>query len=207
MDRAGGEPPGIAGTLRTVLSRAEAGGLTVAGLRDAFAERAFGLLLLLLNLPNVIFAPPVLAGIAAVPTLVFGLQMMAGHSRPWLPKGLLDKPVAVPALRRVVERAAPWLDRLEGLGRPRLPWAAGPAAIRVFGLFAVLASVIVLIPIPGTNVLPALSLVILAVALIRRDGLLVLLGAGIGVAGLLVAIAAAGIAVELVRWAYAWVAG
>jgi hypothetical protein len=56
--------------------------------------------------------------------------------------------------------------------------------------------------VPGTNVLPALSLVLLSLGLLRRDGLLFLLGVGLGLAGVLVASAAAGLAVELLRWAW-----
>ena len=40
-----------------------------------------------------------------------------------------------------------------------------------------------LVPVPGTNVLPALALVVLNVALARRDGLLFLVGVAIGLAG------------------------
>ncbi len=63
-----------------------------------------------------------------------------------------------------------------------------------------MAALIVLVPIPGTNVLPALSLVTMAVASIRRDGLLFLVGLALGVAGLALVVAAMGLAVEALRW-------
>jgi hypothetical protein len=193
-------PPSIAATFRAVLSKADEGEVTVAGLLDAFGERAFGLLLILLNLPNVVFAPPVLAGIAAVPTAFFGGQLLLGQRRPWLPPPLLERPVAVAGLRRVLAVAGPWLDRLEALGRPRLAWATGSGALRALGLFSLLAALIVLLPVPGTNVLPALALVVMAVGVMRRDGALALGGALLGIAGVLVALVAAGLAVEAVRW-------
>jgi hypothetical protein len=59
----------------------------------------------------------------------------------------------------------------------------------------------VVLPVPGTNVLPAFSLVLLSLGLMRRDGALYLLGLGLGIAGVLLAAAAAGLAVELLRWA------
>jgi hypothetical protein len=77
-------------------------------------------------------------------------------------------------------------------------------ALRVFGLFAILAALIVLLPVPGTNVLPALSLVVMTVAFARRDGLLFLAGVAVAIAGALVALLAAGIAVEAVRYLWAW---
>lgn len=187
----------IAKTIAAAL--VETPSISVGALVRAGGDRAFALLLILLNLPNVIFAPPVLAGIAAVPTAVFGVQMLIGRSELWLPDTVLAQSVSVPALRRLLDRTGPWLDRLEALGRPRMPIATGAGARRVFGLFAVLAAGIVLLPVPGTNVLPALALVVMAVGTLRRDGVLFLSGVGIGALGVLVAGAAAGIAVELLR--------
>ena len=197
------DPPRVAETLRTVLARADRAEITAGTLVESFGTGAFGLLLILLNLPNVVFAPPVLAGIAAVPTAVFGAQLLLGQARPWLPAALLNRPVAAPALGRVLSIAGPWLDRLEAIGRPRLGWAAGWGALRLLGLVSLVAALVVLIPVPGTNVLPSLSIVTIAVAILRRDGLLVLLGAGLGVVGLLVALLAAGLLVEAVRWLWA----
>jgi hypothetical protein len=195
------DAPGLAETLRLALASGRP--VTARLLLEAFGERSFGLLLSLINLPNVVFAPPALAGIAAVPTAALGFQMLLGRDRPWLPAALLDRPVAADPLTRLLRRAGPWLDRLDALGRPRLAGAAGPLAIRVFGGFALAAALIVLVPVPGTNVLPALALVVMNVALARRDGLLFVAGVAIGLAGIAVAAAAAGLAVELVRWAVA----
>jgi hypothetical protein len=133
---------------------------------------------------------------------VFGAQLLIGQSRPWLPAGLLRQPIATGALARVLALSGPGLDRLEGFGRPRLAWAAGPAALRLLGFFALLCALIVLIPVPGTNVLPALSLVVIAIGIMRRDGVLVLFGAALGIVGCVVALVAAGLAIELVRWAW-----
>ena len=194
-------PASLVDTLGPVLGN---GQVTVRTLLEAFGDRAFGLFLTLLNLPSVFFAPPALAAVSVVPTALLGGQMVLGRTQPWLPAALLDRAVSPEPLRRVLARAGPWLARLEALGRPRLPWAAGGMALRVFGLFAILAALIVLLPVPGTNVLPALSLVVMTVAFARRDGLLFLAGIVVAIAGALVALLAAGIAVEAVRYLWAW---
>jgi hypothetical protein len=176
--------------------------VTIGRLAEAAGERAFALLLILLSLPNAIFAPPVLAGIVAVPMAILGVQMVVGRSEIRLPDAIGGRPVATFGLHRLLGRAGPWLDRLEAFGRPRLTFAAGAAARRVLGAYAIAAALIVLLPVPGTNVLPALALVVMAAGTLRRDGLLFLAGAGLGAAGILMAAAAAGLAVELVRWAW-----
>lgn len=187
----------VARTLAEALSHEN---VTVGALVRATGERAFPLLLILLSLPNAVFAPPVLAGIAAVPTAVFGWQLVLGRTELWLPQGVLERPVSAAALRKLLDRAGPPLDRLEAFGRPRLEWAAGDAARRVLGLFALVAALIVLLPVPGTNVLPALGLVVMAVATLRRDGVMVLAGVAVSVLGIVVAAAATGAAIGIIGW-------
>jgi hypothetical protein len=193
-------PPGVAETLRGVLAQTDEGQITAGTLIESFGSAGFGLLLILLNLPNVVFAPPALAGIAAVPTGILGAQLLLGHSRPWLPVALLRRSIAAGAVRRVLALSGRGLERLETIGRPRLEWAAGPWATRLLGLFSLVSALIVLLPVPGTNVLPSLSIVVIATAVMRRDGLLVLVGATVGLAGVLVALLAAGLLVGVVRW-------
>jgi hypothetical protein len=192
-------PASVADTLREALARAETGTFTFADLVAAGGERAFVLLLILMNLPNVIFAPPVIAGVVAVPTLAFGVQLMLGRGGPTLPPWVLRQPVAVMPLRKVLDLTGPALRRAEGLGRPRLPLMSRHAP-RLLGLFAAIAGLIILLPIPGTNVLPALSVVALGIGALRRDGILTLLGVGLGCLGVAVTILAAGLLIELVRW-------
>jgi hypothetical protein len=194
------EPPSIADRLKDTLAQADPDTFTFADLLEAGGDKAFVLLLVLMNLPNVIFAPPIVAGAVAVPTTVFGAQLMLGHARPKLPAWLLRQKVAIRALQRVLDASGSWLRRLERSGRPRLT-ALGDLAPRLLGFFAVLGGFIILLPIPGTNVLPALGIVVLGIGALRRDGLMTLIGAGIGLLGVLATVLAAGLVVELVRWA------
>ena len=86
----------------------------------------------------------------------------------------------------------------------------GPVRTVYFAILlthTVLAALIVLLPVPGTNVLPALALVVLTVGVARRDGVLFLCGVAIGLAGVLVALVAAGLAVELVRFLWDRIVG
>jgi hypothetical protein len=198
----GPEAFSVADALGAALDRAETDALPLGGILDAFGERAFGLMLILLSLPNCLLAPPVVATVTAGPIGFLGVQMLAGRRRPWLPDAMRRWSLPVPALRRVLAAAGRRLRRVEAFGRPRAPAAIGPAAERLAGLFALLAALIVLLPVPGTNVLPAFSLVLLSLGLMRRDGALYLLGLGLGIAGVLLAAAAAGLAVELLRWAW-----
>jgi len=86
---------------------------------------------------------------------------------------------------------SPWLARLEKLVRPRLPqvlqhWAA--AALT--GLLLVLLGLLLSLPIPFTNYLFGALLLLFALALLERDGALMLVAwlagaASVAVFGLL----------------------
>ena len=202
--RAGRKPPAVetqsvADVLRAVVERAEGDTIALGEIVTAFGERAFGFMLILFSLPNCVPAPPGLAGIVGTPVLLFGLQMMLGQRRPWLPQWLLRRTVSVATFRRLVDMAEPRLRRVEAFCKPRLTWLFGPAGDRLIGLFAVLVAVSVLIPFPGTNFPPSIALIIVSIAVMAEDGVLLLAGLAIGLAGLLYTAAGTGTAFHLIR--------
>jgi hypothetical protein len=174
--------------------------VTVRKVLASFGREALTLLVVLLLLPNAFFAPPVLAGISVGPVALFGVQLLFDRKEPWLPQGLLDKAIPKAAIERLMVRAGPVLDRLEARSRARLPIMTGSIGRRVFGLFAVLAAAIVILPVPGTNVLPAIGITLMGIGLIARDGLLVVIGILCSIAGLAVAVAAAGLVLQAIAW-------
>jgi hypothetical protein len=185
--------------LRGVIERAQGESITIGEIIAAFGERAFGFVLILFSLPNCVPAPPGLAGIVGTPVLIFGLQMMLGHKRPWLPGFVLRRSVSVAKFRRLIDIAEPRLRKLEAFCKPRLVGLFGPLGDRAVGLFAVLVAVSVLIPFPGTNSPPSIALVIASIAVMEEDGYLLLAGYLIGLAGLTYTVAVTGTAIHLVQ--------
>ena len=77
---------------------------------------------------------------------------------------------------RFCNRITPWLARLEHLIRPRLQVLAGNPVARSFtGLLLVALGILLALPIPMTNYLFAGVLLLYALALLERDGALLLL--------------------------------
>jgi hypothetical protein len=147
-------------------------------------DRAFGLLLLLFALPNCIPAPPAVGSILGLPLIFFGIQMLRGQ-RPWLPGFIADRRVKRTDLMRIVDLATPRLRWLERIVRPRLPWAVSSFAERVIGLHVLLLAISIAMPVPLTNLVPAIGTAVMALGLIERDGRAVLAGAVIGTLGLI----------------------
>ncbi|MEL6451337.1 MAG: exopolysaccharide biosynthesis protein [Pseudomonadota bacterium] len=151
----------------------------VLGQLDA---RAFGLFLLILALPCCI---PFLYGlpqIVALPLMFISAQILLGRRTPWLPGPLSARQMSSQGLETLSRRSAPWLKRIEAVSRPRLRALTQNPIDRIVGLGLVVFSASILVPLPGTNTVPGLAVVIIAMGLLQRDGILVLLGSLLGTA-------------------------
>jgi hypothetical protein len=145
-------------------------------------EQAFGLFLLILALPCCI---PFLYGIpqvVALPLMFVSAQILFGRRTPWLPDRLSAREVTTEGLSSLAARAEPWLRRVEAFSRPRLSALTHAPADRFVGLALVLFSMSILVPLPSTNTVPGFAVVIVAMGLLQRDGVLVILGTFIGTA-------------------------
>ena len=80
---------------------------------------------------------------------------------------------------QLVRRIAPWLQRGERMLRPRLSWLARPPMEWLIGAVCLLLAIVLTLPIPLGNILPALAISVLALAILERDGLWVLYGLGL----------------------------
>lgn len=156
--------------------------VTLEWILDQLRERAFGLFLLVLALPCCI---PFLYGlpqVVALPLMLISAQMVFGRTSPWLPDRLGKRTVSAEGLHNLANRAGPWLRRIEAVSRPRLTALTRRPLDRFVGLALVLFSASILVPLPLTNTVPGFAVVVVAMGLLQRDGILVILGALAGTA-------------------------
>jgi hypothetical protein len=163
---------------------ASAGGhrVTLGWILDHLNERAFGLFLLILALPCCI---PFLYGVpqvVALPLMFISLQVLAGRRVPWLPGRLSAREVTTESLRNLASHAGPWLRRIEAISRPRMGLLTRAPLDRLVGAALVVFSASILVPLPATNTVPGFAVVIVAMGLLQRDGILVLIGSILGTA-------------------------
>jgi hypothetical protein len=130
----------------------------------------------ILTLPVLAPWPPGVSSVMALPLLFSAPQMMVGRKSLWLPQWLGDREIDLEKLQGTVKRILPWLERLERLVRPRLSILTSQPGAALTGFICTLLGVILLLPIPFTNVLPALTVLMLCLAVTRRDGVAMLLG-------------------------------
>ena len=137
-------------------------------------RRAFGMLLFIATLPA--FIPiPVGGAISGPLVMLIGLQLLWGRRRPWLPKEVAARGPHRSALLRFYRLILPALTRLERVVRPRLATILHQrAAMLLTGLLLVLLGFLLSLPIPLTNYLFGGLLLLFALALLERDGALLL---------------------------------
>lgn len=135
-------------------------------------ERLFGFLFVLLSLPS---ALPVPAPGYSVPfgfaILLLAVQLMAGAREPWLPQRLANHSLKLATIQGIIKAALPWLRRIEAISRPRLSHICTSLAGRVtLGGAIALMAISMMIPIPGTNTLPAMGIFVTGFGLLEDDG-------------------------------------
>jgi len=153
--------------------------IVFGSLLEAVSERAFGALILVFAIPAVIVGIiPGISTLLGLPLLLLSVQLTIGSPRPWLPRSVSARSWERRAFARIVATVRPGLQRFEKLLKPRLLFLTSTWAERGIGLCCLIAAALVFLPIPFGNLLPALALCAFGLALIERDGVLVLLGLG-----------------------------
>lgn len=151
--------------------------VSVRHIRDALGHRAYGLLLFVFALPNIVpVGIPGVSTILGLPLVLLSAQLLLGLPAPWFPRWLLDRAISRDRFAAAIGWTLPRLIRLERLLRPRLLWLTGPLAERLLALVCLILAIILALPIPFGNWPPALAIALLALSLIERDGVLYILG-------------------------------
>lgn len=156
----------------------------VRDITESLGQRSFGFILLIFALPNSlpIIGIPGVSTITGLPLLFVAVQMALGHQRVYLPRWIADSSLATADFQKLVNKVAPWLQRLEKLMKPRIYVLTQGNAERWLGAFCVLLAFLLVLPIPLGNLLPALGILFIALGLIESDGVCVLAGIALGIA-------------------------
>lgn len=156
----------------------DGGDVTLNELLTLGGERTFGFLFVLLSLPS---ALPVPAPGYSIPfgivMLLLAVQLIIGRKKPWLPNGWLSKGFERTKVAGFITKGLPWLQKIEAVSRPRLSIiCTSPVGRLVLGLAIALMSISMMIPIPGTNTVPAIGIFVIGFGLLDDDGAISLAG-------------------------------
>lgn len=170
--------------LEQLLTGARGDDVSLAWLIEGLRERSFGLVMLILGLVALI---PGASGIVGILLMIPAAQMILARKGPVFPGFIARRRISKRKLARLIARINPVLRRIERVVRPRwtTPFQATKMAV---GLVVLLLAASLLAPIPLSNIIPALVIVLLSFAYLEEDGIAL----GIALAASLVSLAIAG---------------
>jgi|SRR5262249_26169471 len=164
--------------LELLRARVKGESLTLAELKQSLKGRGSAMLLILLALPFCFTAIPGLSTPFGIALCLIGAFLVMGRE-PWLPRFILRWRLSNARLAQLLTGAIKVARQLEKFVRPRLGFVhAGPGMLRLIGLGIVIASLGLMLPlpIPFSNSIPAWAVVLLAIGMMEKDGFFVLLG-------------------------------
>lgn len=149
--------------------------ISIGDLLAALGDRALAALLFVFAVPNVLPVPPGTSTILGAPLVFLAAQLAFGR-QPWLPAFIADRTMTRADFAGLVRRIGPWLARAERLLRPRAIALSQPPMEYLVGLVCLLLAMVLVLPVPLGNMLPALAISLLALGILERDGLWILAG-------------------------------
>lgn len=172
-------PTRLSDDLRCILDHARGKPITLQKIIEALHGRGLDILILILALPFCIPIP--LLGLSTP----FGLALMflglriSLRKRPWLPRRLLQREIPYPTLTKIIQAALTVTTRLEKVLRPRFKFFKRWETFSALSGLIITSSAFLLmlpLPIPLTNTLPAISIVLTATGMIEEDGAVIVAG-------------------------------
>jgi len=170
-----GTPARLAQRLRGVLHDMPEGGLPAHQLVARLGADATWLALLLLGAAALVPSPGIPLGIVSGTAIVLMAVPLLSGSRD-LPAAIARRRVPHRSLALVIPYLVPWVERAENYLRPRLAALSAPGTAPLWGLAILVQGIIIALPIPLGNPVSGLAVGVVALGLMRRDGVALLAG-------------------------------
>lgn len=165
--------------LATLHIRAGTRAVTLREVIYVLRNRAYLLLVMLLALPFIQPVPlPGLSTPLGLAIVLIALRLSLGQ-RPWLPMRIQRARLPAGFFGKLMTPTERLVRFLESILRPRWAVVTGTPLLNQLHAIIILISALILLlplPIPFSNVLPAWAIFLLACGLLERDGLFILLG-------------------------------
>lgn len=190
--------------LAQIIEESDAERLPFTGLAAKLQSRAWGGLLFIFAAINVLPLPPGTSVFFAIPLMIVSGQMVLGRASPWFPARIDRRGVKKSELQRLIAKIQGFETRIERVLKPRLGSLTGPSATRVIGIVCFLLALLAAVPIPLFHMAPAAAILLFGLALIYRDGALVIVAAVAAVLSLAVDALLVGSGVAALSYLHSW---
>jgi len=154
--------------------------LTLGDILAQTSERGFSLVMGLLVLPFLFPMPPGLTGILGSGCFLLAMQMALGRRSPWLPQQIANFKFPRWFILRLLSNLQRVTRIVEKFTRRRLIIIAdNPQVWQLNGLCMAWLAILLISPIPFTNPIPTIGILLFVVATLESDGLLMCISYGL----------------------------
>jgi len=155
--------------LEEVIRQAPAEYVTIGWLTLTLHRHSFGIIMLSLGL---LATTPVGSTVPALILAIMAVQLITGRAEPVFPQFIMTRRLPTKQLLWLCDRAIHVLKYLEKAVHPRWPMTFEMAKRAVGVIVLLLTAVLLLMPVPLSNVAPAAVISLISLAYVEEDGLL-----------------------------------
>jgi hypothetical protein len=155
--------------LKEVIRQAPAEYVTIGWLTSTLHRHSFGIIMLSLGL---LATTPVGSTVPALILAIMAVQLITGRAEPVFPQFIMTRRLPTKQLLWLCDRAIHVLKYLEKAVHPRWPMTFEMAKRAVGVIVLLLTAVLLLMPVPLSNVAPAAVISLISLAYVEEDGLL-----------------------------------
>lgn len=152
--------------------------LSIDELTAIFKYRSFSILILIFAVFSVI-PTAIIPGVSAVvglPITLLGLQLGIGMDHPWIPKSIAKKKIKKATIQKIFTKIKPKIVMIEKLLKPRWALFSAKFFLCLIGWSFVTLGILLMLPLPFTNMLFGLFILLLSIGLMEKDGIVLLFG-------------------------------
>ena len=156
--------------------------ITIAEFIEHLGYRVYGLGILIFALPSIvpIAVIPGVAALFSVPIFFLSIQLIFAKKIPLFPSWLKNKTINTAHLKKLFHYAIPYLQRIEKLIKPRYLFFSSSIGKVILGILIAWLSILLMLPIPLSNMIFGGLIALLALGLIERDGIILCVGLILG---------------------------
>lgn len=177
--------------LKKILSSTKSTYISFGNIIDQLKDEGLLFMIALISFPTAIPipTPPGLTTLTGIPLCLLTAQLIFCQEHPWIPKWLSKRQVPVASFQKVIDKSAPFLNKLSLFLKPRYEQFTTKRVEKVVGVLALLCAISIALPILFGNAVPSAGVFIMSIGLLYKDGLAVILGMVISVIGIMVSTA------------------
>jgi hypothetical protein len=166
--------------LARMLDRVEGPRVPIGWLIEQLGRRSFGLTLLVMAVVGCVPGASTFVGLLVAWPAV---QMILGHDAAALPRLVARREIDVGRLAKIIHIVVPRLAWLERLVQPRWP-PPFHTTKRLIGIVMLLLGLSMISPVPFSHLVPALVIMLMALAYLEEDGVALLIALAAALASL-----------------------